>query len=149
MVNVILITATNNNNDVKIKPFSILSRFIFVLSSCNKSLYHIRCTFADSFCFVLFCSVCACARKISEATYGFQCNEKKLFWTCRCSHTDDTRIFVMWRQKTIALTFCTTSGVPKSFPPWRRSPQGCASTRLRRTFINCAISAIHNKKKKK
>lgn len=40
-----------------------------------------------------------------------------------------------------ALTFCTTSGVPKSLPPDRRRPHGWASPRLKRTLISWAIAA--------
>lgn len=40
------------------------------------------------------------------------------------------------------LTFCTTSGVPKSFPPWRRKPQGDPSNLDSLTLINWAISLI-------
>lgn len=52
------------------------------------------------------------------------------------------------------LTFCTTSGVPKSFPPWRRKPQGDPSNLDSLTLINWAISLISfygqsDKKKKR
>lgn len=41
------------------------------------------------------------------------------------------------------LTFWITSGVPKSFPPCKRNPQGCASFRDRRAVITCDMfSAI-------
>lgn len=38
------------------------------------------------------------------------------------------------------LTFCTTSGVPKSLPPCRRKPQGDSSNLDSLTLISCAIS---------
>lgn len=38
------------------------------------------------------------------------------------------------------LTFCTTSGVPKSLPPCRRKPQGEPSNLDSLTLISCAIS---------
>lgn len=37
----------------------------------------------------------------------------------------------------ILLTFWMTSGVPKSFPPCKRNPHGCASFRDRRAVITC------------
>lgn len=78
-----------------------------------------------------------------------------VYSNARCAHKHShTRRELNWSayskgKRLCAFTFCTTSGVPKSFPPWRRSPQGCASTRLRRTVINCAISVKKKNEKYK
>lgn len=46
------------------------------------------------------------------------------------------------------LTFWITSGVPKSFPPCRRNPQGCASLRDRRAVITCAMFPANGEKRR-
>lgn len=55
-------------------------------------------------------------------------------WSLQRSQYEIINFYTFWK-----LTFWITSGVPKSFPPCRRNPQGCASTRDSRAVITCDI----------